>query len=609
MLRWKSSLKPTSGGGGADYRSTVLADNPLFYYRLGETSGATALDEVTSSSNGTYYNTPSLGQTGAISGDSNTSVLFEQANGEYAKTVTLSSETSLLPCTIECFIKLSGASDDNAGIVFYRSGSYTASGLNIRGTALGKLGYHWANNSNTYFYSGGPTLSDNTWYYVALVVESTKATFYVIEEDGTLTTAVNSVSHSALDCSNDGWLIARDQNVRYFQGYLDEVAIYDQALSQSTLVAHAAAAGYAASAITLEASAVTTGISFSTPLSIDVNIPAVSTDDILLLLVTTNDLSSPTDSPPSGWTKIVEQDGTSSSQSTVAAYWKRASSSSVATTETWSSFFPNPEYYYIWVGAYSGCVTSGSPVDAYGTAAFGFSSSWSVNVTTNVADTMIVTVSGTTQPAVTQTWTDGTELIDTAYQSEAAVSINEKLESTAGSKTRTVTPSTTSGNSMIAVALRDTAPTPLQTRTVTFTSISEFTIDSDSGQDIWSSSKLNQASVGSTPNGLRLWNGSEAGNSGATYDSGTQRWSFSSPTACATWWQNYYIRVKQDPNTGTFSDWINITDANGDIYISTQAPYNNIGSNVTNYSGPGTWTSHASGFRYQMEIYSASNRP
>jgi len=80
---------------------------------------------------------------------------------------------------------------------------------------------------------------------VALVVESTKATFYVIEEDGTLTTAVNNVSHSALDCSNDGWHIALDSGyTRYFQGYIDEVAIYDQALSQSTLVAHAAAAGY-----------------------------------------------------------------------------------------------------------------------------------------------------------------------------------------------------------------------------------------------------------------------------------------------------------------------------------------------------------------------------
>lgn len=228
---------------GTDYSSTILADNPLFYYRLGEISGTTAYDEVAASSNGTYYNTPSLGQTGAISGDSNKSVLFEQANNEYAETLTLSSETSLLPCTIEFFIKQSGSSDGNAGIFMYRSGSNTASGLNLK--TANKLGYHWRDQSNTWGYSSGPTLSDNTWYYVALVVESTKATFYVIEEDGTLTTAVNSVTHSALDCSGDGWYIARDPySIRYFQGYLDEIAIYDQALSQSTLVAHAAAAGY-----------------------------------------------------------------------------------------------------------------------------------------------------------------------------------------------------------------------------------------------------------------------------------------------------------------------------------------------------------------------------
>jgi len=229
----------------ADYRSTVLADSPLFYYRLGESSGSTAYDEVAASSNGTYYNTPTLGQTGAISGDSNTTVLFEQANAEYVKTTTLSSVTSLLPCTIECFIKTSGASDEWAGIVYYRSGNNTASGLDIKGTTQGKLTYTWRGASNTYNYAGAPTLSDNTWYYVALVVESTKATFYVIEEDGTLTTAVNNVSHSALDCSGDAWYIALDFGyVRYFQGYIDEVAIYDQALSQSTLVAHAAAAGY-----------------------------------------------------------------------------------------------------------------------------------------------------------------------------------------------------------------------------------------------------------------------------------------------------------------------------------------------------------------------------
>lgn len=236
-----------TAGAGA-YRGTILADNPLFYYRLGESSGATtAYDEVATAANGTYYGSPTFGQTGAISGDSNTSVKFKEADSDYAQALTLSSETSLLPCTIECFMKTDGASDTNAGIVFYRSGSNTASGLNMYGasTSVRRLGYHWRDQSGTWGFSTGPTLSDNTWYYVALVVESTKATFYVIDESGTTTTAENSVSHSGLDCSNDGWRFARDSSyTRYFQGWLDEIAIYDQALSQSTLEAHAAAAGF-----------------------------------------------------------------------------------------------------------------------------------------------------------------------------------------------------------------------------------------------------------------------------------------------------------------------------------------------------------------------------
>jgi len=242
------SYSAVSGGGATSYKDTVLADNPLFYYRLGEASGDTSgnmYDEVATANNGTYYNTPTLGQTGAISGDSNTAVKFEEANSEYADTVTLTSETSLLPCTIECFIKTDGASDNYAGILFAR-GTVNASGLNLL-TSVGKLGYTWNDASNTYTWPSAPTLSDDTWYYVALVVEASKATIYVIDESGTLTTAVNSVTHAALDFSNDPWRIGRDPTSnRYFQGWLDEVAIYDQALSQSTVVAHAAAAGFTA---------------------------------------------------------------------------------------------------------------------------------------------------------------------------------------------------------------------------------------------------------------------------------------------------------------------------------------------------------------------------
>jgi hypothetical protein len=68
---------------------------------------------------------------------------------------------------------------------------------------------------------------------------------------------------------------------------------------------------------------------------------------------------------------------------------------------------------------------------------------------------MIVTIAGNTNGGITHTWSDGTELIDTAYYSGgAAVSINEKLEATTGSKTRTVTPSISGTSSMLAVALK-----------------------------------------------------------------------------------------------------------------------------------------------------------
>lgn len=230
------------GGVTDTYGSLVISHNPIGYWRLGESSGTVAADSSSNSPEhpGTYYNTPTLGQTGIVSNTSDTSVLFEQANQEYVETATFSGVTSLLPCTIECFIKTSGASDSYAGIVFYRETNALASGLNIRGSTLGKLGYHWKNAGNTYGYTGAPTLSDDTWYYVALVVESSKATFYAIEERGSVMTAVNSVTHTALDCSGDGWFIGRDSaTTRYFQGHLDEVAIYDTALNRAKIESHA----------------------------------------------------------------------------------------------------------------------------------------------------------------------------------------------------------------------------------------------------------------------------------------------------------------------------------------------------------------------------------
>jgi len=447
MLRWKSSLKPAAAAA-TDYRSTILADSPVAYWRLGEASGTTASDEI-GSSDGSYGGDVTLGETGALAGDSNTSVSLAGSSTRYDGITVSSLDTADYSSGITIELWVDWDSTNYGGFaVEARADGNNRVFLDCRDASPAwsfRIGGTW-NGGGT---KPGAGFQDG-WHLYAFTFDGTTAKTY---RDGVLQNT-QSASATPFDPTSMG-IGQGPTGYNVFVGGLDEVAIYNSALSATELLAHYTA-GTGSTDITLENSAVTTAASFSTPTNIDVNIPAVSTDDILLLLVTTNDGSSPTDSPPSGWTKIVEKDGTNtSSHSTVAAYWKRASSTSAATTEAWSAFYPNGESYYIWVGAYSGCVTSSTPVDAYGTAAVGFSSSWSVNVTTTVNNTMVVTICGTTQSAVTQTWTDGTELIDTAYPgSDAAVSINEKLEATPDLKTRTSTPSTATSASLIAVALK-----------------------------------------------------------------------------------------------------------------------------------------------------------
>src|SRR5262249_20602336 len=58
------------------YQTEVLADTPLAYWRLGDTSGTTATDASGNGRHGTYQNSPTLNQTGALVGDANGSVLL-----------------------------------------------------------------------------------------------------------------------------------------------------------------------------------------------------------------------------------------------------------------------------------------------------------------------------------------------------------------------------------------------------------------------------------------------------------------------------------------------------------------------------------------------------
>ena len=169
-------------------------------------------------------------------------------------------------------------------------------------------------------------------------------------------------------------------------------------------------------------------------------------------------------------------------------------------------------------------------------------------------------------------------------------------------------PDLNSGDSYSITIVSRVAAVPLQTMEVVYTSSSDFTISSNSGVDVWTTEKLDQADVGT---GVRLWNGSHAETAGAIDNEsrGNRKYEFATNADSGDWWETLWVRMKQDPGTGTYSDWIALEDGLGNIYLSTLRAYNNMGQGVSNYTPSNTWVTHASGFKYIFEVYDNLDRP
>ncbi len=127
--------------------------------------------------------------------------------------------------TISAWLKRDGTQNPYAGIVFMRNG--TASGLNFREN--NELGFHW--NNSEWWWSSGLIVPDNEWAHVAMVVSPTQTTLYL---NGV--PAVNSADPAL--CTFDGVMnFGADPNwlARRFKGEMDEVLIYNRALSQNEI--------------------------------------------------------------------------------------------------------------------------------------------------------------------------------------------------------------------------------------------------------------------------------------------------------------------------------------------------------------------------------------
>ncbi len=100
------------------------------------------------------------------------------------------------------------------------------------------LHYVWNDDSSaTWGWADGPVIPQDEWVMVALTIETTQATTYVVTSSGEVRSAVNAIAHTSQEMGalTFGWDFGFGD--RYFRGVIDEVRIYDHALNEGEIIA------------------------------------------------------------------------------------------------------------------------------------------------------------------------------------------------------------------------------------------------------------------------------------------------------------------------------------------------------------------------------------
>jgi hypothetical protein len=238
---------------GAGFAPAALADAPLGYWRLNESSGTTAVDAV-GAHNGSYGSAAILGGAGprppTFGGFENTNraVQTQGATANSYVTVPFGS-LSTNTVTFVAWVYPLGPQDGRAGILVSR-GNGASGGMGYNGQTLS---YTWNNNNaNTYNFPSGLTIPSNQWSMVAMVIYPEKAILYLANPNG-LFSATNAIAHSS-DVFGNNWQIGHDNNsgnsTRTFNGYIDEVAVFTKSLAPDRIAAYYQAASQAGVSIT-----------------------------------------------------------------------------------------------------------------------------------------------------------------------------------------------------------------------------------------------------------------------------------------------------------------------------------------------------------------------
>ena len=245
------------------YQTAVAAAQPLAFWQLNETnlnpaSGTAPAYDYYGGYTGTYGvnsfdgGSPSPYTVAGPSAPTFTGFFTNEGaletvagvNNSYVTVPALYLNTATLTCSM--WIDPMGAQASGTGLFFCRGGT-TVSGFGYGNIISNTLGYTWNNAPATYNWYSGLTAPSNAWSLVSWVVTPTNATIYVMNTSGT--TSANVTTPNPVQAFDAPSAIGSDilTSSRTFNGLISDVALFNQALTQSQLAALYTAGGQTSS--------------------------------------------------------------------------------------------------------------------------------------------------------------------------------------------------------------------------------------------------------------------------------------------------------------------------------------------------------------------------
>lgn len=229
------------------YVSAVIADSPLGYWRLGESSGTVAYD-YQGGNNGTYYSA-TLGQPGYSGADTDTAAQFAGVNSRVGDIDgTKINFTGFVSFTLEAWVNGAANQPDQSTIMVKGIGAdgTTATEQFAIDVSGGKYRFFVRRDANTIYDTLASVGPNGAWQHVVGVYNETERTM-TLYVDGEVQDA-GETSPVGLNTTTTPFTIGSKRlgnDPSYngtFSGLIDEVAVYDHALTAEQVQAHYGAA-------------------------------------------------------------------------------------------------------------------------------------------------------------------------------------------------------------------------------------------------------------------------------------------------------------------------------------------------------------------------------